>query len=96
MTIPRLQRFYGGHPGWWLAEAPIALVRAFIRMLPRLDAEEQIAASSVHALGSGAMEKKDRERMLAALRKAAGGKRARAKKASVAELAVMGIGVSHG
>jgi hypothetical protein len=44
-------RFYGGPPGWWLAEAPIALVRALSAMLPRLQAEERLNAITDVAIG---------------------------------------------
>jgi hypothetical protein len=68
-TVARLQRFYGGPPGWWLAEAPIALVRALSAMLPRLQAEERLNAitdgASLPARWSGA----SRADVLSALRK---------------------------
>lgn len=92
--IPRLQRFFGGDPAWWLYEAPGALVRAFMAMLPRLDAEEALGRASVQALGSGSMKKRDAMKLERQLRRAAnGGASVRAARPSTAQLAMMGIGV---
>src|SRR3546814_11052472 len=38
-VIPRLTRFFGGSPRVWLYDTPAAVVRAYMRMLPRLEAE---------------------------------------------------------
>lgn len=94
--IPQLQRFFGGAPGWWLAEAPAALVFAFMKMLPRLDAAERIGAISGQAVGSGAMPKSEARGLMRRLEKAArGGAIVRAAKAGPHQLAAMGIVVSQ-
>ncbi|MFW1410855.1 hypothetical protein ACEWAY_23260, partial [Vibrio parahaemolyticus] len=54
--VPRLQRFYGGRPDWWLAEAPAALVRAFIVMLPRIEAMEQLSAIEAASMAMGSAD----------------------------------------
>jgi len=67
-------------------------------MLPRLDAEEKLAAASIAALGSGAMARSDAKTMARRLERAArGGRagRASAERADARILAAMGIGVSE-
>lgn len=64
-------------------------------MLPRLQAEEQIAGVRTAALGGGLYPAEDQERLLAVLdSRAAGGEPRRAKKARPDDLAAMGIGVA--
>jgi len=74
---------------------PIALLKSYAAMLPRLQAEEQLARIRAGALASGVGEKRDRDRALAALERQAKGPAARSKpkKASPADLAAMGIAV---
>lgn len=63
-------------------------------MLPRLQAEEQLAAVRTAALGAGTYPAEDRDRVLQALdERAAGGARPRPRKARPRDLAAMGIGV---
>ena len=61
-------------------------------MLPRLTAEETLAASTAVALGSGMYKKGDPRRIRAALERRAA-IRPRAAKVDYALLAAMGIGV---
>lgn len=70
-------------------------MRAYLKMLPRLQAEEQIAAVRTAALGSGAYPAEDQERLLRELDERAAGsdKPRRARKAQPGDLARMGIGV---
>lgn len=71
---------------------PIALIKGYAAMLPRLQAEEQLARIGATALGMGGGEKRDRDRAIAALEKQARGPVAkRPKKARPADLAAMGI-----
>src|SRR5512139_404025 len=48
--LARLQRFYGGEPEAWLTRVPVALIRAYARMLPRLRAAEAIHDADVVAV----------------------------------------------
>jgi len=74
---------------------PIALVRAFVAMLPRLQAEEQLAAIEAATIGNCVGEPQDRQRRVRELeREALGGRRRRPAKASNADLAAMGIGMT--
>ena len=68
-------------------------MRAYLKMLPRLQAEEQIAAVRTAALGAGTYPAGDQERLLRELDRRAGGDRPRVKKARPADLAAMGIGI---
>jgi len=62
-------------------------------MLPRIEAQETLAAINVAALAAGAGEPLDRRRIFVELeRKAAGAEREPAQKAQPADLAGMGIG----
>ena len=74
---------------------PFALVTAFIAMLPRLRAEEQLERIEAAQLGAGLVEEKDARRTVRALeREALGGRRLRANPApDMAALAAMGIGM---
>lgn len=74
---------------------PIALLKAYAAMLPRLEAEEQLGRIHAGALAFGGGEKRDRERAIAALERQARGPQAKRKpqKANPADLAVMGIAV---
>ena len=73
---------------------PIALVRSYLAMLPRLAAEETLDASTAVALGSGAL-KAARQVSDKLLRTARAGAKPRGAKPSPAMLAQMGIGVVH-
>lgn len=61
-------------------------------MLPRLVAEETLAASTAVALGSGTYKTGDAQRIRAGLERQAGASR-RAPQVSYAVLSMMGIGV---
>ena len=58
--VPRLQRFYG-HQDW--LNMPTPLLNAYIEMLPRLQAEENISAVTVAALGSGSVKQAEARRI---------------------------------
>lgn len=61
--IPRLQAFYGGSPdAWWVM--PVALLRSYLVMLPRLRAERALQAVSETMIGTGSMEKKHAQKTL--------------------------------
>lgn len=77
----------------WLREVPGALVRAYVAMLPRLEAQEQLAAISAAALGSGHVKTNDARRAIAKLERQAQGGRRKAVKATPQVLAGMGIAV---
>lgn len=65
-----------------------------MRMLPRLEAEEQLARVDATALGTGSFEKGVQEKMLRRLHsKATGMPPRRTRKANAATLAAMGIRV---
>lgn len=74
---------------------PVTLVKAYAVMLPRLEAEEQLARISAGALAFGVGDKAERREAIRDLeRRARGpGKRAKPAKASAADLAGMGIAV---
>lgn len=70
--IPRLQRFYGGaQEAWWVM--PVALLRSYVLMLPRLRAEVALQAVSETMIGTGSMEKRHAERALNAWERDADG-----------------------
>lgn len=48
----RLQRFYGGDPAGWLMRVPYGIVRAYLRMMKRLLAEESQRASERVFIGT--------------------------------------------
>jgi hypothetical protein len=52
---------------------PLPLLRAYGRMIARLQAEEALAVVTATALGSGSLEKSEARRIQAAWRKAAEG-----------------------
>ena len=61
-------------------------------MMPRLQASDQLDAFRASGLAFGSFPKDDARAMLDRLREAAFGPRPRARKASAAELAAIGIG----
>lgn len=64
-------------------------------MLPRLQAEERLAAIDVALLAAGGFEQHDARAMMEGLRiRAQGGEQSPAKKASPAQLGMLGIGVT--
>lgn len=64
-------------------------------MMPRLEAEQRLAAINDIAVGTGTLREQQQREVIRRLARAAkGGQRPRAAKASVATLAQMGIGVS--
>lgn len=72
--IPRLQAFYGGaQEAWW--HMPVALLRSYVTMLPRLRAERALGAVSETMIGTGSMRKQDAERALREWRREAEGPR---------------------
>lgn len=72
---------------------PAGLVRACITMLPKLQAEEQLAAISAASIGGGHVKPADSRRAIRDLERAANGGRRRAMKATPEVLAAMGIAV---
>lgn len=94
--IPRLQRFYGGRPQDWLEAVPAALVRAFVKMMPRIEAKERLSAMGTAALCHNVAfdSEIDRQREVDELeRKVAGAPPPAPVKANPDDLAGMGIGV---
>jgi hypothetical protein len=74
---------------------PIALLKAYVAMLPRLVAEEQLARVDAGVLAFGLVEPSDRQRAIVALEQQTKGPQAKARpaKAEPADLAAMGIAV---
>lgn len=73
---------------------PIALVHAFVAMLPRLEAEEQLTRIEAAQLGGGLVEAKEAARRVGELERAAlGDARRKALPPSGDALAAIGIGV---
>lgn len=62
-------------------------------MLPRIEAEEQLAAVSAVALGGGKVKRNEARRAIARLERQANGGRRKAVKATPTMLAAMGIAV---
>lgn len=96
--VPRLQRFYGGRPQDWLEAVPAALVRACVRMMPRIEAAETLAAVNRAALTNnvGFQNDIDRQRALEQLEQRVRGVvpgEEPARRASADDLAGMGIGI---
>lgn len=66
-----------------------------MKMLPRLQAEEKLAAIDVAALAAGALEPSAGRRMMEELRRSArGGRNGPRARASKAQLGMIGIGVT--
>lgn len=64
--IARLSRFYPGiSPIDWLERTPVAVLRAYLVMIPRLSGEESVRAANVVAVGSGTLERDDRRSLVA-------------------------------
>ena len=91
--MPRLQRFYGGDPRFWLDEAPVAIVRAYAAMLPRLEAEEALRGWGLAMLGAGRVSAAAARRKERELMRAAHGRAARPARATPQAMAMMGIAV---
>lgn len=70
-----------------------AVLDAYIKMMPRLDAEEKLDTISATAAGSGNMKKPDQKAYIGKLRGLAKGGREKAQKATVADLEAMGLEV---
>lgn len=64
--MPELQRFYGGDPMAWLATMPIAVVRAYQAMLPRLEAQESLTAAQRTSVGTGRYKPEEAQRLIRA------------------------------
>ena len=92
-TIPRLQHVFGGDPGWWLNAAPGYLLRAYLTMLPRLEAQRVL--TDINAMGAafGGMGRFERQRYLARLQRAANGDNAAPVQATPEALQAMGVSV---
>ncbi len=76
----------------WLAETPRALVRACLRMLPRLHAEEALRVSERVAVGSGTLPREARAPLIHGWIRAARGQQS-PERATPADLGRAGIGV---
>lgn len=61
--IARLQTFYGGRPMDWL-RMPLCVLRAYLKMLPRLRAERSLEGVSVALVASGNMKKGDAQDLI--------------------------------
>lgn len=78
----------------WLMRTPLAVVGAFIEMLPRLQAEESLERSTEAGVGSGTWKPANsRKQVNDWIRAASAGRRRRAVRATPGALASMGIGV---
>ncbi len=64
-------------------------------MLPRLQAEKQLARIEAIAVGTGSAKKADRQACIKRLERSTGS-RQRAKPATMADIAAMGIAVEEG
>lgn len=71
----------------------MAVVQAYLTMLPRLDAGERLAAISDRSVASGSLPKFDAMRAIRALEEAQHDRRRRPAKPTPAVLAAMGIGI---
>lgn len=80
--------------------APLALLRASMHMLPRLEAEESILAANRVAMGSGAMKPEDAQRVARGWERQAGASLIQPAGSPPRALPHMGLGarpvVSHG
>lgn len=83
-------RFYGGDPLAWLRDVPVSVVQGMVDMIPRLSAEENLAGSTVTAVGHGTKPGSWIQRQRGAWERAARGRLAPVK-ASVADLRALGI-----
>lgn len=70
-----------------------ALLEAYMEALPALEAQEDLRAVTAVALGSGRLEPRTADAALADLRRTAGIRRPRAKRARPEDLRAMGVGV---
>ncbi|MFZ5747903.1 MAG: hypothetical protein ACOY45_09645 [Pseudomonadota bacterium] len=73
----------------------MALVRAYVAMMARIEATERLHAITDHAAGAGMLDDGTRRRVMRRLEQAAHGGRRRAAKATPAVLHGMGIRIVH-
>lgn len=105
--LPRLQRFYGAPAGRrfnlrtcrfedsadWLDVQPVKF-KAFVTMLPRLQAEEQLQGLSLAFASEGRMLKDaDQQRLLSQLEARAAGVETQRQKATPAQMELFGVKV---
>ena len=79
-----------------MSAAPIALLRSYAEVLPRLQAEETLDRAASVALGSGTMKKGQAASMRQRLERQIRGPQWRPKPARPDQLAAMGIRVVRG
>jgi hypothetical protein len=92
-VIPTLVRFYGGSPVHWFRDVPLGMVRAHVRMLPRLRAAEESAACDAHGVAVHLKAGKWIEETIAGWnREMGGGRRQQRAKASPMAAAAAGLG----
>lgn len=92
--LPQLTRFYGISPQVWWTEIPIGTIRAYLAMLPRLDAQESQLAVTRAALGTGSIKPEDARPIMRAWDELANqGQRQKPVKATLDMLPALGIDV---
>lgn len=69
------------------------LLEAYMEALPALEAQEDLRSATTAALGGGHLDPRLADRILADLRRTAGIRRPRAKRARPEDLRAMGVGV---
>ena len=95
-----MQAHYGGSPKGWL-HLPLAVLDAYMLMLPRLQAEAALSHVVELGVGTGAMEKHDRREAIGTWQRLARGPRSEtfsdlSREERHAVLAGMGIEVEDG
>lgn len=91
--IPKLQRYYGGHPNAWLYDVPVALLRAYAKQMLSEQAQEELTMIESVAVGAGSMEKQRRSSVIRRLQRAVDDRPA--KPAEPDELRALGITVEE-
>ena len=96
--MSELQAFYGGTPKAWLSDTPIAVLRAFYAMMPRLQARKRLEAIEDLMLASGGYSQRTAQRLFDALERKANetvdrAARPASRSPDPAALAAMGVSV---
>lgn len=88
-------RFYGGTPMTWLAETPMAVVRACVSQMSKLRARDSIRAATRVAMGSGSLKKQDAKQISREWNQAADWPKPPRTAAPKRSLSGTGIGLVH-
>lgn len=94
--MAKLQQFYGSTPMTWLEQTPMAVIRALLQMLPKLEADQQLINIQNVGVGNGNYDRTSMNRIMNNLSKVSTGNIPQSKnrkRPQPAVMAAMGISV---